>query len=163
MSWTVPRVWVVGEEQTAAKLNEVSAALNDLDRRTSPAGATVAAIEGTTSTTPTDLTTPGPAVAVQVGSTGKMIVAVYANFDNSTAGAASYVGFALSGASTVAATPDRALMMNAPFGSNFFSLGESILQTALNPGLTTVTAKYWVGSGGITASGRRVLAQPLGS
>lgn len=160
MAWVTPRVWTVGEQATAAKLNEISAALNDLDRRTSPAGATVNTIENTSSLSYTDLFTPGPAVTVTIGSTGKALVAVYCALSNSSANFA-LASYAVSGASTVAAADTQALQTNT---TSDIRVGFTVLHTGLVPGSNTFTMKYRASTSGPAAfNGRRILVNPLGS
>lgn len=160
-----PRTWVVGEVGTAAKMNEISSALNDLDRRTSPTGAVVATFESTGSTSYTNLATAGPAVTVTIGSTGKALVAMHSAMSNSASNVASYFSFALSGANTVAAADTTAIGFTSTAGFSGIRCGTTQLLTGLNAGSTTVTAKYRQDPGAGVANfvDRRISCTPLGS
>lgn len=161
MAWITPRVWVVGEQATAAKLNEISSALNDLDRRTSPTGATVNVGETTASTSYTDLFTPGPAVTVTIGATGKALVAIYTSAANTTNNYA-LASYAVSGA-TVVAGSDLSSVQHG--NSVAIRAGATLLHTGLNAGANTFTMKYRkdAGAGVADFTGRRILVTPLGS
>lgn len=162
MAWTAPRVWVVGEVVTAAKMNEVSAQLNDLDRRTSPTDATVNTGETTSSTTYTDLATPGPTVSVTIGSTGKALVAIYASLANTTNNYA-LAGYAVSGGATVAAADLAALQHGSSIA---IRAGATLLHTGLTAQQShTFTMKYRkdAGAGVSDFTGRRIMVSALGS
>lgn len=102
-------------------------------------------------------TNPGPEVTIRVGPSGRLLVLLSAEFVAQAAIAAGntmsiggYMGFTLSGANTLAAGTDRALLMshNLLANSSAITLGidsagtRAVLVTGLNPGLTTVTAVY---------------------
>ena len=162
MAWTTPRSWVTGEVVTAALLNtHLRDNLVDLDRRTSPTDATVNTAQTTASTTFTDLATPGPAVTVTIGSTGKALVAIYASLAHSTSNYA-LAGYAVSGASTVAASDLASLQHGS---SVAIRAGATLLHTGLTAGSNTFTMKYRnnTGTGLADFTGRRILVQPLGS
>lgn len=166
MSWTAPRTWVTGEVVTAALLNtHIRDNQIDLDRRTSPIGAVVATSQTTTSTTYTDLATAGPAVTVTIGSTGKALVSLHSAIANATSGLASVYGFAVSGASTVAASDTTAIGFTSPVANGGIRCGTIINVTGLTPGSTTFTAKYRMdpGVGPATFVDRRLSVTPLGS
>lgn len=165
MAWVAPRTWVVGEIGTAAKMNEISSALNDLDRRTSPSGAVIATSQTTTGTAYGDLATVGPAVTVTIGSTGKAKVSLHSAIANATSSLASYYGFAVSGATVQAASDALAIGFTSPSPGAGIRCGTTILLTGLNPGSTTFTAKYRMdpGVGPATFVDRRLSCTPLGS
>lgn len=164
MSWVFPRVWAVGEEVTAAKLNEVSAALNDLDHRTSAYSAGVAALESTASATFTDLTTPGPAVPVTIGSTGKAMVALHCRQYNSISGDVSLMAIAISGATILAASDPLSLTFVSPIANGDVRHGTCIEFTTLFGGPTTFTLKYRATPAGTAVFETRLIAvTPLGS
>lgn len=165
MAWVTPRTWVVGEIGTAAKMNEISAALIDLDRRTSPTGAVVATSQTTTSTSYTDLATVGPAVTVTIGSTGKALVTMHSAIANNTANLASCMGFAVSGATTIAASDPTCIGFTSAASAVGIRAGSTILLTGLTPGSTTFTAKYRMdpGVGPAQFVDRRLAVTPLGS
>lgn len=108
----------------------------------------------------------GPALSgVVVGPSGRMLVTVGALI-SPDANVEGTIGYALSGASTVAASGLR--------GASFFTFGTTVaagsvsstsLQTGLTPGTYTVTAKYLVhdisGSGSCSYDNRFIIAQPF--
>jgi hypothetical protein len=166
MAWTAPRTWVTGEVVTAALLNtHVRDNQIDLDRRTAPVGAVVATSQTTTATSYSDLGTVGPAVAVTIGSTGKALVSLHSAIANATASLASYFGFAISGAMTLAASDATAIGFTAPVANGGIRCGTIILVTGLTAGSTTFTAKYRMdpGVGPATFVDRRLSVTPLGS
>lgn len=163
MAWVTPRTWVVGEQGTAAKLNEISSALIDLDRRTSPVGAVVDTAQTTASTSYTDLATAGPAVTVTIGSTGKALVTFSADMSNTNAAAENRMSYAVSGATTTAAADAISLNFVSPSAGTGGNSGMTVLLTGLNAGSTTFTAKYRVNAGTGTFQRRRLSATPLGS
>lgn len=124
------------------------------------ATASVSTFESTTSTTPIDLTTAGPAPSVTVGASGKLLVVVQAWIRNSTVGAQAYMGFTLSGANTLAAHLDRVAAWDQD-SADYLNLPGVFLLTGLAAGSTTVTAKYWVEAGTGTFGRRIVTAIPL--
>lgn len=166
MAWTAPRTYTTGEIVTATILNtDVRDNLVDLDRRTTVTGGLVTAAETTASTSFTDLTTVGPAVTVTIGSTGKALVAVYASIDSNTTSARGYMGFGISGATTLAASLDRAIgYANSAVANRGGRMGSAFLQDGLNAGSTTFTAKYRADDTGTSRfADRRILVTPLGS
>lgn len=138
MAWTTPRTWVVGEQGTAAKMNEISAQLLDLDRRTSPASAAVMPTETTSSTVYTDLATLGPAVTVTIGGTGKALIGIYGALRNSTSNFA-LMSFAMSGATVWPGEDEHSLQTAEPAA---IRMGAVWVRTGLAAGSTTFTAKY---------------------
>jgi hypothetical protein len=166
MAWTAPRSWITGEVVTAALLNaHVRDNLIDLDDRTSPVGAVVATFESTSSTTYTDLATAGPTVNVlRIGATGKALVALHVAMSNATANVASYYSFAISGATTSAASDALGIGFTSAGAFVGIRTGSTLLLTGLTPGNTTFTSKYRQDPGG-TANflDRRISVTPLGS
>ena len=162
MAWTAPRTWVTGEVVTAALLNtHLRDNLVDLDRRTSPNEATVNSGQTTSSLSFTDLATVGPAVTQTIGSTGKALVAIYASLANTTNNYA-LAGYAVSGASTVAAADLSSLQHGSSIA---IRAGATLLQIGLTPGSNTFTMKYRkdAGAGVADFTGRRIAVTALGS
>lgn len=164
MSWSAPPTAVTGAVITAAFWNTGGRDnLNDLDRRTSPVGASVLTVEATASAAFTDLATAGPAVTVTIGSTGRAMAALYCRQFTTLAGEATLMGLALSGATVSAAADTGSLSFVSPTASGDVRHGNCLLLTGLNAGSTTGTAKYRRTNGSGTFGDRFVSIQPLGS
>jgi hypothetical protein len=110
---------------------------------------TVAAAQGTTSTSYTDLTTAGPTVQVTVPNSGRvlMILSARIGWSDSDPSSGGAMSAALSGANTVAAGGDKVLssfLSTATGGAQnaFFRSSVVHVYEGLTPGLTTWTAKY---------------------
>jgi hypothetical protein len=112
--------------------------------------ATVATSQSTSSTSYTDLTTAGPAVTVTTG-TKALVIVSYLATDGVNVGQS--MGYAVSGATTIAATDTTALFsqVNASFITNF-SRASVVTLTA---GSNTFTAKYKVVSAGTRSFANR--------
>lgn len=120
--------------------------------------ALVATAETTASTSFADLATPGPAVTVTTDTTALVVVSAF--LFNGTSGFVSYMGYAVSGATTVAASDDRALLLHSQivFGQGRLSMAH--LQTGLTPGSNTFTSKYRVNGGTGSWSNRSIIVIP---
>lgn len=101
-----------------------------------PTTAAVATSQGTGSTSFTDLATVGPSVPVTTGTTALVTLTAVCNCSVSDG---VYAGFAVSGASTVAASTDQALTM---IGTSAVSLSATYQVTGLTSGLNVVTMKF---------------------
>ncbi len=181
MAWTSPMTASSGAVFTAAQFNTnvrdnlnqtsaslvtqagqiiVSTAANALAART-VTQAYVATAENTTSTSYTDLTTVGPQVTVTCAA--QAIVGISTNVGASL-GFAALMSFAVSGASTVAASNSTCI---GPWGGAVngmtWRLGGIFLVTGLTAGSNTFTAKYFSGNATSTASygDRRIFVIPL--
>lgn len=123
----------------------------------------VATSQTTTSTTYTDLATTTDQVTVIVASSGIVRVTISAYVENNTSGIGSYVGFALSGANTVAAGTNNQQIEQWPnVGGTGLGFGNSFVLTGLTPGSTTFKMKYKVFSASTgTFSSRRISVEPL--
>jgi hypothetical protein len=125
----------------------------------------VATSQTTTSTTYTDLTTAGPAVSVTIPASGKALVILTGQLSNNGSGDQAFMGYAVSGVTTVAAADSRALMMRNYGGSTtpFISVQASAtyLVSGLNAGSNTFTAKYRVDSSTGTFVNRNIIVIPL--
>ena len=178
MAWTTPRTWVAGEDLTAALQNTH---VRDNFDETAPAIATVTgrlivtdgansiterdptsdyegASQTTTSTTYTDLATVGPAVTVTAG--GSALVMWSAELENDTAGGASFVGVAVSGATTSAAADDHAMFYRTTTAGYIIGMSYVYLQ-GLTAGSNTFTLKYRVSAGTGTFRLRRLAVIPF--
>jgi hypothetical protein len=163
MPWQVPPVWATGDVMTAARLNLDRDNFLDLDRRASFVGNAVETEERSIATSYGDLATPGPAISVEIGSTGQALVHLYAALSNTTGGNATHMSYAVSGGTTVAATDGRSIAYTP--GSNF--RGARFTGTfhvfGLAPGVHTFTAKYRVSGGEGIWTNRRIMVVPFGS
>jgi hypothetical protein len=115
--------------------------------------------ESTPSTSNTDLATVGPTVTVTTGPNA--VVFWGCQLENATATQQSLMDFAISGASTRAASDTTALRYQSPNASNHLRAAVCDLVTGLTPGSQTVKAKYWVAGGTGTFSRRRLSVMPL--
>jgi len=177
MAWSVPATAIAGQPFTAVMAN---AQMRDNLNATAPALATTIsswftgtganaiaeripaqnntlASSTTTSTSYTNLGD-GVSTSVTVATGTSALVLVYANFFNSAA-VNTWVGFAVSGATTIAASDAQALMQNHTggrrFGAPFYVNG------LLTPGNNTFTLKYKVSSGTGTFTTRRIGVIPF--
>jgi hypothetical protein len=106
----------------------------------SSAAAAVATNQGTTSTSYTDLATAGPAVTLTTGT--KALIAITTSQEASLAGYNTYTGFAVSGATTIAADDTRGTRLKT--GAQVSTV---YLLTTLTAGSNTFTLKYKAESG----------------
>ena len=178
MAWTNPLTWV-SQALTAALLNQQ---LRDNMNETAPGKATAAgrffvttaansiaerlpttdfetAGETTASTSYTNLATAGPAVTVTTGTAALVIVS--AVIANNTSGIRSFMGYAVSSATTIAATDVAALTFD-DFGPNSLShLSFTILETGLTAGSNVFTAKYRAEANTASFDNRRISVIPF--
>jgi hypothetical protein len=126
-----------------------------------PSSAIVATSESTTSTSYTSLTTAGPAVTVTTGTTA--IVILTAQIWNTEVNRAAYMGYTVSGASTVAADDARALIHTSATASAALRASQIFFQTGLTAGSNTFTAQYKKegGSGSANFRDRQIVVIPL--
>lgn len=169
MAWTDPstQIVVTGQIITASQWNTIQNNLIDLDRRTSPAGAIISTQDATSSTAYGDLTvvgTPGPAVTVQVGTTGKALCAVYARLSSDTANGTAHMSVNQQGGPVDDLCISYTSYASSPTVTDVRA-GATWLFTGLSTGMMTTMAKYRAGGAGGTAyfSARRLLVTPLGS
>lgn len=128
-----------------------------------PQTAVTATTETTVSTTYADLSggATGPSVTVTIGANGLALVDVGGGMSNTIANNGNYMGFAISGATTVAAS-DTFSSSNRTAIANFGTYhGRMFLVTGLNPGSTTFTAKYRTEANTATIADRRIVVVPL--
>lgn len=166
MSWTAPsgHVWTTGEIVSAANMNTyIKDNLIDLDRRTTITQASVATNQTTTSVTYADLATPGPAVTVTVGATGQTMTAVCCLMSNSVTPGACYMGYAVSGATTIAATNAEAMALTSAINNAGGRFDVNSLTSGMVAGSNTFTAKYQVTANTGAFSARTIIVTPLGS
>jgi hypothetical protein len=126
------------------------------------AKASVATTESTTSLSPTDLTTPGPAVTVTVGQSGNLLVIHGAFLYNDNSGTG-IVGARMLARLSGANSGDSDNLSSSVGNFVPIEASRATLFTGLTTGSTTVTAKYWNGfsSGTVNFAARTVIAIPL--
>lgn len=125
-----------------------------------PDSENVAAASTTTSTSFTDLAAgANPNVTVTTGTTALVIVGCH--MENSTADARCMVGYDISGATTLAASDDRAFGTQSEDASDPNILHCAFWQSGLTAGSNTFTVKYRVTSGTGTFQNRRLAVIPF--
>lgn len=134
--------------------------------RSEPQYAVVETAQSTGSTAPADLSTLGPSVTVTVPASGKVRIEVAVTAFNSTAGAYSYAGVALSGANTVAALNlnSTSLVCQSDSAGQRQTASRAWIVSGLTAGSTTFRMKYSVDSstlGSSTFQGRTLIVTPL--
>lgn len=116
----------------------------------------LATSQTTTSTSYTDLATAGPSVTLTTGTSAIVSVSCIASNNQANANAESgvtYMGFAVSGASTVTAADARAGFGPQIHTSHSQNRSGTFLVTGLTAGSNTFTAKYRVGGALATGTG----------
>ncbi len=170
MAWTDPKTWVSGED---VDFNEFNTHIRDNFNETAPGVASAAGrlivtdgansiveripsvatpvltAETTTSTTFGDLATAGPAVTVETGT--QALVIFTAQMANNTAGEWSAVSYTVSGATTIAANLDYALIYESSVADDLIEFGFSIV-VGLTAGSNVFTLRYRTGAGGGTST-----------
>lgn len=155
MAWSTPRTWTTSEIVTAANMNTYIS--NNLSFLGGATGATVATSQTTTASSWTDLATVGPAVTVTTMT--KALVFLQAALRSSIGGDYAEMGFAVSGASTIAATVNSAIYQNS---TTDMSVGGCFFVSGLTAGSNTFTAKYQIAVGGTaTFANRNISVIPL--
>ena len=125
-----------------------------------PKAAEVDTQETVTSTSYVDAATVGPAVTMR---TGTSVLVTVGGWLVSNAGASAFMSFAVSGATTLAASDDNALMYTnesatTNYGNRFT---RQVLVTGLTAGVNTFTTKYRVSAGTGFFGVRTISVQPL--
>jgi hypothetical protein len=179
MAWTAPMTAVAGSVFTAAQFNQhlrdnlaetapakatvpgsyfTTSATNQIAERV-PAQASVNAGEQTTSTSFTDLTTPGPSVTLSTGV--QALVVISAEINNNTASQAGRVAVDISGATTLAPDNNKTLRQETNGTGEFQRASLVYLQTGLTPGTNTFKMMYAVPGGTGSFNFRNILILPL--
>lgn len=129
---------------------------------TGAATSSIATSEASAAQTFADLATPGPAVTVDIGANGMALVLVTCRLgSNSNTSGQAVAGFAVSGATTVAAADGDSLIYQV-YSSGARHQGTfAKLVTGLTPGSNTFTMKYRVTSDTGTFLSRRLTVIPL--
>lgn len=179
MVWTPPLTAVAGAVLTAAEwntsvrdnLNEtfpakatrdgtlaVGTGVNSIEERF-PDSDSVQTQQTTTSTSPTDLTTAGPAVTSTTGA--RAIVSLRTLAQNNTAGQTSLASYEISGATSTSASIVRAVSHESGTANEGTRVGLTNLFQTLTPGSNTFTMKYWVSGGTGSFAHREIVVVPL--
>ena len=181
MAWSVPLTAVSNATLTAAQWN---ASVRDNLLETAPAKATaagrlmvttganaiaervpttqtIATAQTTLSTSYVDLTTVGPSVTVTTGTAA--IIILTARINVNTASIQGNMGYAVSGASTIAASDNRCLRAETAGTGEFNRSSMVTMDTTLTAGSNTFTAKYHSGNASATVefADREILVIPL--
>ena len=107
-----------------------------------------------------DLATVGPAVTVTVSSTGQTLVTITAELFNSTNNGICFMGFAVSGATTLAASNTQALRFQSPAANGRAQMSATYLVTGLTSGSNTFTAMYRAVANTCTFLNRNIIVIP---
>jgi hypothetical protein len=176
VTWSIPMTAVAGNVFSAAQFNQY---VRDNLNETAPAKASalnqwivsaganavvarqisalsIATSESTSSTSFTDLATPGPAIAATTGTAA--FVTMASSIANTGSGF-DLVAVAVSGATTVAAVEANSIGL-AP-GTTGARLAGGVLLTGLNAGTNTFTLKYRVSASSGSFLDRRIGVFPL--
>lgn len=124
----------------------------------------VDASETTTSVTFTDLATVGPTVTLTTGT--KALVVITSYLHNGTNSTLNFIGFEVSGATSIAADSTRCLFLsNTSTGNGRPELrySWSYILTGLNAGSNTFTLKYRCSGGTLSAQNRILSVVNMGS
>lgn len=176
MAWTSPRTWSAGEILTASLLNtHLRDNFNELDVAKVTDDGQYCVTTGANAVTTrsyawqridtsetlvspagySDLATVGPTVTVTTGT--QALVMWAANIDCNTTGADSKMGYAISGATTAAASDIRCIRRDGMNASNAVRLMMWDFKTGMTAGSNTFTAKYF-GATGTHTYDTRILA-----
>ncbi len=117
------------------------------------------AAETTTSTSFVDLATVGPAVTSVTGT--RALVFIRAGMENSANNSASHMSFEVSGATSTAATLNRAISIAGITAASRARLGAAVFVDNLVAGSNTFTAKYSVSANTGTFVARELSVIPL--
>lgn len=167
---TVPdNAWVLAKVAVAADASSITNAVIT-DQRTTRSGQetrgpqkkAVTTDESTSTTTYTDLTTTGPAVTVHLVTGQTCLVFAQAGMYSATSGDRMWLSYAVSGASTVAASDTAGFKVRAA-GSNIDSTFDGLdVYTATASGDHTFTLKYRFdsGTGPVHYLNRKIIVTP---
>jgi hypothetical protein len=179
VAWTVPLTGVSNATLTAAQWNAtvrddlnttapalattagaifVATGTNAIAQRI-PASASVTTVETTTSTSYTNLATVGPQVTVTTGTSA--LVGFHCRQSNSTLSSNVWTTYAVSGATTVAASDNFALSFDSPVANSTVYHGTSFRVTGLTAGSNTFTLQYRVSAGTGTFHVRNLWVLPF--
>lgn len=179
MAWTAPMTATANSAFTAAEFNTyvrdnfnttpaalataagqffVSTGVNAIAART-PDSASVATGETYTSTSYGNLATVGPVVTATTGA--RALVTVGAGMTHSADTHKCYMGYAVSGASTIVADETTSAIFQAWAGGAGANACYTHLLEGLTPGSNTFTAQYKTSAATATFSGRHISVIPF--
>ncbi len=179
MVWTAPRTWVTAEVVSASDMNThvrdnfletapgiataasgaiMSTGVNTIQQLLSDS-VSVSTSETTASTSYTDLATAGPAVTLTTDT--KVMVSVSCNLSNGTLGGISHMGYAITGATSVAAGDVNALSFESDPANQVIRSSTVRMKEGLTAGSNTFTSKYRVSAGTGTFAGRLISVWPV--
>lgn len=177
MAWTAPATAVAGSVFSSAMFNQTvrdnlnatstaiatqvsswfpASAANTLAERV-PAQANTQGSSTTASTGYGNLAD-GVTTSVTLGTGNRALVSIYANLSNSAAGNRTWMAYAVSGATTIAANDTFSINHSSSGGMRW---GASFLVTGLTVGTNTFTLQYRVTAGTGTYSVRRIAVIPF--
>ena len=178
MAWSAPMTAVSGATFTAAEFNQY---VRDNLNETAPAKATaagqffvstganaiaarqlnsavIATSQTTTSTSYTDLATPGPSVTANTSD--RALVLFASDVINSLTNGTSAVSVGVTGATSIGASSAWRIVQDGVASGSTNRMGGTHLFTGLTPGSNTFTMKYVVGSGTGTFANRELIVLP---
>lgn len=120
--------------------------------------ATVATLQTTASTSYTDLATAGPTVTLTTGTRALVTVSGLVQNDPSVS---AFMGFAVSGATTIAAADTKALVVGGNFDGRVTVGASRTFLVTLTAGSNVFTAKYRMSGGTGTYSNRDIIVQAI--
>lgn len=156
MSWTAPPTFVSGAVLTAAQMNILG---GDIAFLGGPKGTAVNGSQTTASAAYTDLATVGPQVTVTTGANAVVVLTAF--LQNNTAFDEAFMSFAVTGATTLAASDTTSVLFQASNSGGVAQQGATYLVPGLTAGSNTFTAKYRVNSGTGTFANRSIVVFPL--
>jgi hypothetical protein len=182
VAWTVLPTYSDGNVLTAAQLNAIAANINETFTAKATAagqyaastaantlaaraasGVGVATVDTVTSTTyGAGVSTSGPATAA-LATGSSACVSISARLQHATATAESWASFAISGATTLAASDNFALMYNSPLANSAIRAGSVLIVNGMTVGNNTFTMQYRTSTsagGGTTMSNRQIAVHP---
>jgi hypothetical protein len=117
--------------------------------------ASIATLESTTSTTPTDLATVGPSVTVPIGASGKALLILSSFISPSVGNEGAHMSYASTGANTFSPSGTQKFFGFNANASWSIAAARVVTLTGLNSGSTTFTAKYQTFLGNAVAFAER--------
>jgi hypothetical protein len=181
MAWTVPMTFEPNTALTAAQLNTY---LRDNMLETAPSKATTPGYhfvstgpfsiaerpivgkqintqESTSSTSYTDLATPGPTITCETGSQAIYLISARMSNTASEGTGSTRASIDISGATTIAASDSRELTLHGVANGAQCKMAMAFFEDGLTPGMNTFTMKYKVISGTGTFAERNLIVIAL--